>query len=73
MKGDYPRFRAAYSHEELAEQFLLTPTDLELISQCRGDINRHEPTVYTFVIKRKPEPAAVGKADADGCRATTRN
>ncbi len=45
MKGDYPRFRAAYSHEELAEQFLLTPTDLELISQCRGDINRHEPTV----------------------------
>jgi hypothetical protein len=41
MKGDYPRFRAAYSHEELAEQFLLTPTDLELISQCRGDINRH--------------------------------
>jgi Domain of unknown function (DUF4158) len=41
MKGDYPRFRVAYSREELAEQFLLTPADLELISQCRGDINRH--------------------------------
>lgn len=41
MKGDYPRFRAAYEREDLAAHFLLTASDLELIGQCRGDVNRH--------------------------------
>jgi len=41
MKGDYPRFRAAYEREDLAAHFLLTASDLELIAQCRGDYNRH--------------------------------
>lgn len=40
MKGDYPRFRAAYEREELAAHFHLTASDLELIGQCRGDVNR---------------------------------
>jgi hypothetical protein len=25
MKGDYPRFNATYTHNELVEHFLLTP------------------------------------------------
>ena len=41
MTGDYPRFRTAYSHDELVEHFLLTPTEQDLIAQCRGDVNRH--------------------------------
>ncbi len=41
MKGDYPRFRAAYEHENLVAHFLLTASDLELIAHCRGDVNRH--------------------------------
>ena len=34
MKGDYPRFRAAYEPEDLAAHFLLTASDLGLIAQC---------------------------------------
>jgi Tn3 transposase DDE domain-containing protein/uncharacterized protein DUF4158 len=41
MTGDYPRFRTAYSHDALVEYFLLTPTEQDLIAQCRGDVNRH--------------------------------
>jgi hypothetical protein len=41
MKGDYPRFRALYSHDDLVEHFLLTPDEQRLIAQCRGDVNRH--------------------------------
>jgi TnpA family transposase len=41
MTGDYPRFRTSYSHDELVEHFLLTPTEQALIAQCRGDVNRH--------------------------------
>jgi hypothetical protein len=41
LKGDYPCFRAAYEREDLAAHFLLTASDLELIAQCRGDVNRH--------------------------------
>jgi Domain of unknown function (DUF4158) len=41
MKGNYPYFRASYSHEELAEHFLLTPAERQLIAQCRGEVNRH--------------------------------
>jgi Domain of unknown function (DUF4158) len=41
MKGDYPRFRTSYSHDELVEHFLLTPAEQRLIAQCRGDVNGH--------------------------------
>jgi len=41
MKGDYPRFRTSYSHDELVEHFLLTPAEQRLIAQCRGDVNCH--------------------------------
>ena len=40
MKGDYPRFRASYAHDDLVVHFLPTHADLELIARCRGDVNR---------------------------------
>ncbi len=45
MKGDYPRFKALYAHEELVAHFLLTPHERSLISQLRGDVNRHGAAV----------------------------
>jgi hypothetical protein len=36
----YPQFRSSYSHEEMVEHFLLTPTELQLVFTCRGDANR---------------------------------
>jgi|SRR5581483_1422060 len=45
MKGDYPRFKASYSHEELVEHFLLTTAEHALVSDCRGDVNRHGAAV----------------------------
>jgi hypothetical protein len=45
MKGDYPRFRASYSHEELVEHFLLTSAEHQLIAQCRGEVNHHGAAV----------------------------
>jgi hypothetical protein len=41
MKGDYPRFKATYTHEELVEHFLLTPAERTLVDSCYGDVNRH--------------------------------
>jgi Domain of unknown function (DUF4158) len=41
MKGDYPRFKATYTHEELVEYFFLSPAERALIDSCRGDVNRH--------------------------------
>ena len=35
MKGDYPRFKATYAHEELVEHFLLSPAEQALVSTCR--------------------------------------
>ncbi len=40
VNGSYPAFRSAYSHEELAEHFLLTPIELSLVLRCRGEANR---------------------------------
>jgi hypothetical protein len=36
----YPSFQPSYSHEDLVEHFLLAPSELELVLQCRGDANR---------------------------------
>jgi hypothetical protein len=35
MKGDDPRFKATYAHEELVEHFLLSPGEQVLIDTCR--------------------------------------
>src|SRR5262249_29765680 len=40
MSGSYPSFKRSYRHEELVEHFLLTPADVQLVLNCRGDTNR---------------------------------
>jgi TnpA family transposase len=40
MKGDYPRFKATYTQDELIEHFLLTPAERALVDTCRGELNR---------------------------------
>jgi len=45
MKGDYPRFRLTYTHEELVEHFLLPPDELRFVSELRGDANRSSAAV----------------------------
>ena len=45
MKGDYPCFKAAYVHEELAEHFLLSPAEHALVETCHGETNRHSVAV----------------------------
>lgn len=41
MKGDYPRFKATYAHEELVEHFLLSPAERTLVDTCYGEAHRH--------------------------------
>jgi len=40
MGRSYPRFKSAYSHEELVEHFLLTPAELNLLLGCRSEASR---------------------------------
>jgi hypothetical protein len=40
MNGQYRRFKNSYFYEELTENFLLTPAELEFVRNCRGDANR---------------------------------
>jgi len=40
MSGSYPGFKRSYSHEELVEHFLLTPAEVQVAVNCRGDTNR---------------------------------
>jgi hypothetical protein len=40
MNGQYPRFKNSYFYEELTENFLLTPAELEFVRNCRRDVNR---------------------------------
>jgi TnpA family transposase len=51
MPGDYPRFKAAYTHEELIEHFLLSPPEHTLIDTCRGDVNRHGVAVLLKAVQ----------------------
>ena len=46
IKGDYPRFNATYTHDELIEHFLLTPAERVLVDTCL-EVNRHGIAVYT--------------------------
>ena len=41
MIGDYPRFKATYTHDELVEHFLLSADECALVDSCRGEANRH--------------------------------
>jgi hypothetical protein len=41
MKGDYPRFKASYSQDEMVEHFHLDAQDRILLSGIRGDVNRN--------------------------------
>jgi len=41
MKGDYPRFRATYTHEDLVEHFLLQPDEVEFVRSFRSEVNRN--------------------------------
>ena len=51
MTGDYPRFKASYTHEELVEHFLLSPTEHALVATCRGDVNRHSVAVLLKTVQ----------------------
>jgi hypothetical protein len=51
MAGDYPRFKASYTHEELVEHFLLSPAEHALIATCRGAVNRHGAAVLLKAVQ----------------------
>jgi len=51
MKGDYPRFKAAYVHEELVEHFLLSPVERALVETCHGETNRHSVAVLLKTVQ----------------------
>src|SRR6266850_2476741 len=51
MTGDYPRFKASYTHEELVEHFLLSPAEHALVDTCRGDVNRHGVAVLLKAVQ----------------------
>ncbi len=45
MKGDYPKFKASYSHDGLVEHFHLDTPDQVFVSGIRGDVNREAVAV----------------------------
>ncbi len=51
MKGDYPRFKATYTHDELVEHFLLNPPERAVIDICYGDVNRHAVAVLLKTVQ----------------------
>jgi Domain of unknown function (DUF4158) len=51
MTGDYPRFKAAYTHEKLIEHFLLSPAEHALVDTCGGDVNRHSVAVLLKAVQ----------------------
>jgi len=59
MKGDYPRFNATYTHDELVEHFLLTPAERVLVDTCRGEVNRHGIAVLLKALQYGPNPTSL--------------
>ena len=51
MTGDSPRFKAAYTHEELVEHFLLSPAEHAVVETCRGEVNRHGVAVLLKAVQ----------------------
>jgi hypothetical protein len=46
MTGDYSRFTASYTHEELVEHVLLSPAEHALVATGRGDVHRQAVAVW---------------------------
>jgi hypothetical protein len=46
MKGDYPRFKASYAHEELVEHFLLSPAERTLVETW--SVRESCPRIWTI-------------------------
>jgi hypothetical protein len=44
MKGEYPRFNATYTHNELVEHFLLTPAERVLVELTLQHLDRGRRT-----------------------------
>jgi Domain of unknown function (DUF4158) len=51
MTGDYPRFKATYTHDELVEHFLLSADERALVDSCRGEANRHGGAVLLKAVQ----------------------
>jgi hypothetical protein len=51
MTGDYSRFKASYTHEELVEHVLLSPAEHALVATCRGDVNRQVVAVLLKTVQ----------------------
>jgi hypothetical protein len=51
MTGDYPRFKATYTHEELVEHFLLSPAERAVVDTCYGDVHRHGVAVLLKAVQ----------------------
>ena len=51
MKGEYPRFKTTYVHDELVEHFLLSPAEHTLVETCREDANRHGVAVLLKAVQ----------------------
>ena len=51
MTGDYPRFKATYTHDELVEHFLLRADERALVDSCRGEANRHGVAVLLKAVQ----------------------
>jgi Domain of unknown function (DUF4158) len=76
MKGDYPKFKASYSHDGLVEHFHLDTPDQVFVSGIRGDVNREAVAVllksllylgYFVSLRRR----GVGKTIVRLCRRNT--
>jgi TnpA family transposase len=51
MKGEYPRFKTTYVHDELVEHFLLSSAERTLVETCREDANRHGVAVLLKAVQ----------------------
>src|SRR5262245_32875144 len=51
MTGDYPRFKATYTHDELVEHFLLSADERALVDSCRGEANCHGVAVLLKAVQ----------------------
>ena len=51
MTGEYPHFKATYTHDELVEHFLLSADERALVDSCRGKANRHGVAVLLKTVQ----------------------
>ena len=60
MSGDYPSFRATYTHEELVEHFLLSPAERALVDTCRAKLLRNFRR-QELILSPRPASGRVGR------------